>query len=120
MKNLNIILIAILSLLSLTACSSTKSDVNPSQNEALNSVTKSNVQKKKDASMQKSLDAWLKNEWTPTVEKDELIKTKNQDETRDFKLQEYVDKSEVYMRESNSTTQDSHYKRMESMPVIGK
>jgi hypothetical protein len=119
MRNLKITIVATISILSLSSCSS-NSSVAPSRNEALNSVTNSTAEKNNKGSMQKSLDIWLKNEWTPKVEKDEAIKAKNQDKDRDFKLQEYVDKSEVYMRESNSTTKDSHYKRMESMPVIGK
>ncbi|WP_415397589.1 hypothetical protein [Sulfurimonas sp. CS5] len=119
MKNLKITIIATISILSLSSCSS-NTTVAPSQNESLNSVTNSTAEKNNKGSMQKSLDSWLKDEWTPKVEKDEDIKAKNQDKERDFKLQEYIDKSEVYMKESNSTTQDSHYKKMESMPVIGK
>ncbi|WP_373034986.1 hypothetical protein [Sulfurimonas sp.] len=119
MENLKITIIATICMLGLNACGSNAS-VSPSQNEALNSVTNSTAEKNNKGSMQKSLDGWLKDEWTPKVEKDEAIKEKNQDKTRDFRIQDYVEKSEVYIRESNSTTQDSHYKKMESMPVIGK
>jgi hypothetical protein len=119
MKNLKTTIIATICIVCLNSCSS-NATVSPSQNEALNSVTNSTAKKDNEGTMQKTLDGWLKDEWTPKVEKDEAIKAKNQDKTRDFKLQEYVEKSEVYMKESNSTTKDSHYKKMESMPVIGK
>ncbi|WP_321777581.1 hypothetical protein [Sulfurimonas sp.] len=121
MKNLNITIITTFIILTFNACSP-KTDVAPSQNEALNSITSSTVQKKNDGAMQKSLDKWLNDEWTPKTQKDKNIKAKDADKTRDFTLQEYVDKSEVYMKESKSNTKDteSHSKKMESIPVIGK
>ena len=70
--------------------------------------------------MQKALDNWIKDDWTPTVEKDKDIKNKNSDIERDFKLQEYADKIAVYMRENNSSKEPSHYEKINSMPVIGK
>ncbi len=120
MKKLNTIIITILTLLTFSACSQ-KTSVAPSQNKALNSVTNSTAQKESNGVMQKSLDKWLKDEWTPTVEKDETIKAKNQDKTRDFTLQEYVDKSGVYIKEKESEgkTTQSHVEKMKSMPVIG-
>jgi len=120
MKKLNILIIAALTTLSTTGCTTTKVG-NPSQNSALNSVTSSGKNQKSGA-MQNSLDSWLKDDWTPSVEKDEKIKAKYQDENRDFTLQEYVDKSEAYVKDKNTTTynkENSHSERMKSMPVIG-
>ncbi len=118
MKKLNLTLLTTLTLLTFSACSS-KPIHAPSQNKALNSVTSSTAQKEKDGAMQQSLDKWLNDEWTPIVEKDEIIKEKYKDEKRDFTLQEYVDKSEVYIRDTNSSYENSHSQKMKSMPVIG-
>jgi hypothetical protein len=117
MKNSIKTITLILTALTLGACSSGKV-VNPSQNSALNSVSSS--QKEKKGAMQESLDNWLNKEWTPIIEKDEVIKEKYSDEKRDFTLQEYVEKSEIYMKESNATTKNSHVDKINAMPVIGK
>ncbi len=117
MNKLTLLTITTLSILSLTSCNSANG-VNPSQNKALNSVTQA-TNKEEDGAIQKSLDNWLKNEWTPIVEKDEAIKEKNKDKSRDFTLQEYVDKSELYIKEHNSSIKNSHSEMMKSMPIIG-
>lgn len=119
MNNFKLIIIGITSVLNFTSCSSNHA-FSPSKNVELNNITKSTAEKKSIGSMQQSLDRWLENEWTPKVEENSTIKFKNQDKDRDFTLQEYIDKSKVYMRESNSTTQDSHYQKVKSLPVIGK
>jgi len=113
--------------------------VTPSQNGDLNKVSNSNG-KAKSGLMQKSLDNWLKNEWTPTVNKDKKvqnkymkkvdIKRKNssndtekkyvEDKERNFRLQEYVDKATAYSKAHPSDDKDSNVKKLESMPVIGK
>lgn len=48
-----------------SACSKVDG-VNPSQNQALNSVS-GKTEKKKSGYMQQALDNWLKNEWEPIV-----------------------------------------------------
>ncbi|MEK6659033.1 MAG: hypothetical protein AABY36_05070 [Campylobacterota bacterium] len=112
------LILAVLAVALLTSCSKVDG-ANPSQNKALNSV--SGVQEnKKGGYMQSKLDSWVKEEWTPAVEKNETIKKKNEDENRNFVLQEYVDKMEVYNKEHNSTTAESHTQKVSSMPVIGK
>ena len=58
----------------MTACGTSKS-VAPSQNSALNNISNSNG-KAKTGYMQSGLDSWLKDEWTPVVEKDEEIREK--------------------------------------------
>lgn len=119
MKNLTTVTFVVFALLSLSSCSSSQT-VNPSQNKALNSVSASNQGTEVKGAMQNSLDNWLEKEWTPTVEKNETIKTKNEDKGRDFKIQEYVEKIEVYKKESNSSVEESHLKKINTLPVIGK
>jgi maltose-binding protein MalE len=118
MKNLNTLGILSLSILILSSCSS-KTTTAPSQNKALNSITISNAEKKNDGTMQKSLDRWLKDDWTPTISKDNDIKVKEKDKSRDFTLQEYIDKSEVYIENSDSSHEESHSQKIKSLPVIG-
>ncbi|MBL0708711.1 MAG: hypothetical protein JJW00_06665 [Sulfurimonas sp.] len=118
MKNLNITITTSILLLSLSACSS-KTATSPSQNEALNSVTNTTAQKEKDGIMQRSMDSWIKDEWTPKTQKDEKVKTLDKDESRDFKIQEYVDKSQTYLKDSDAKETQSHTKKVNSLPVIG-
>ncbi len=117
MNKLILLSITTLSILSLTSCNSSNG-VSPSQNKAVNGVTQATTYKE-DGAMQQSLDNWLNKEWTPTVEKDETIKKINQDKSRNFTLQEYVDKAVVYSKEDNSSTEKSHSEEMNSLPVIG-
>jgi len=123
----------------LSGCA-TDAPVAPSQNSDLNKISNSHGTEKAGL-MQKSLDNWLKNEWTPTVNKDKKIQKKYlkkeeakattntgndteekyvEDEERNFTLQEYVDKASVYMKAHPSDEKDSNVKKLESMPVIGK
>jgi len=63
-------------LILLTACHKIDG-VNPAQNKALNTI--SGIKEKKQSGyMQQALDNWIKNDWTPTVEKNEKIKRKKQ------------------------------------------
>ena len=105
-------------LFSLNACSSNTSP-NPSQNSALNSITHA-TQDSKNGSMQNSLNTWFKTEWTPIVKKDKKISKNYTDENRSFTLQEYVDKAVIYHKENSNSEIDSHSKKINSMPVIGK
>jgi hypothetical protein len=112
--------------------------VAPSQNSDLNKISNSGG-KEKPGLMQKSLNSWLKNEWTPTVNKDKKIQKKYlkkenvkgsrnnnseekyvEDKERNFTLQEYVDKASVYMKAHPSDDKESNVKKLENMPVIGK
>lgn len=92
--------------------------------------------------MQNSLDNWLKDEWTPTVEQDSNIQKKymkeevvvegetnttksqevkyTEDKERAFTLQEYVDKAVAYQKAKPNDENSSHVKQMESLPAIGK
>jgi len=124
----------------------TDAPVAPSQNSDLNKISNSHGTEKPGL-MQKSLDSWLKNEWTPTVNKDKKVQKKymkkvdadstnsnaNTEETnnnteekyvedreRNFTLQEYVDKASAYMKAHPSDEKDSNVEKLKSMPVIGK
>jgi len=118
MKNLNLLSLSIITLIILSSCSS-NAGIAPSQNKSLNRTTISTAGQESEDTIQKSLDKWLKNDWTPTVEKNETIKTNNKDKSRDFTIQEYVDKSEIYIDKSDSNYENSHSQKMNSMPVIG-
>ena len=129
----------------LTSCASSKTEVAPSQNTALNSISKSNAATKKEGAMQKSLDAWLHDDWEATVSKDKKIQKKymkeekvqqneqtqtSANETKEshfvdkedknFTLQEYVDKASAYMKAKPNDYNSSNVHKLESMPVIGK
>lgn len=93
--------------------------VAPSQNNELNRVSPMPVATSEGGAMQKSLDEWTEKEWTPTVEKDEKIKSMNEDEGRPFTLQEYIDKAEVYMANKPKSDTPSHAEALEQLPVIG-
>ena len=92
--------------------------VSPTQNKALNNVSPTN-QEKKDGAMQKSLDTWLEKEWTPTVHKDEEMKKIDENKSRDFTLQEYVDKAGAYIKNKPKSDEPSMKEKMDAMPAIG-
>lgn len=119
MKNSLTLFIALHFLLLFSGCSSLDGR-NPSQNEALNAVSSSGSHKSKPGSMQQVLDNWIEKEWTPTIERNETIKNVNEDDSRDFTLQEFVDKAVFYHREKNSTSKESHTQKINDLPVIGR
>lgn len=145
MKQLIITTVSILSITFISGCSS-KTEVAPSQNSALNNISPSGKDKKAGY-MQKSLDSWLKEEWTPTVTQDKKIQKKYmkkvavsnngennttaqegteaesyyvEDDDRNFTLQEYVDKAKAYIDSKPNNYEKSYTKKVESMPIIGK
>jgi hypothetical protein len=63
MKASHMIVISLSALL-LSACSN-HAGVSPSQNSSLSSVTPNSADEAKGGAMQKALDSWLKEEWTP-------------------------------------------------------
>lgn len=93
MKQLIIITASTLSIAFFSACSSS-SQAAPSQNSALNSISNSG-QNSKSGYMQKSLDSWLKDDWTPTVNEDKDIQEK------------YMKKSEPSQKETKISTSDT-------------
>jgi len=75
MKQLIIISQTVLALSFLSGCGSATPTA-PSQNSALNSISKSNAAKEKKGIMQESLDSWLESDWTPTIQKNKKIQDK--------------------------------------------
>jgi hypothetical protein len=136
MKQLITTTLTISAFILLSGCA-TDAPVAPSQNSDLNKISNSHGTEKPGL-MQKSLNSWLKNEWTPTVNKDKKVQKKYlkkvdaeetnndtqekyvEDKERNFTLQEYVDKASVYMKAHPSVENASNVKKLESMPVIGK
>lgn len=94
--------------------------VNPSQNSALNTISPSQSQNDGNGLLQKKTDTFIKEDWTPTIEQNSTIKVINEDSSRDFKLQEYVDKAEVYLDAQPDSNKTSHKEKMDKMPAIGK
>jgi len=119
MKHLIIIFLSTLVTISFSGCSS-KEGVTPSENKALNDVSPAH-KTKKGYYLQKKLDGWLKNDWTPTMKKNEVVEKKyEENSSRNFTLQEYVEKAALYIKTHPSDPEHSHMKKLESMPVIGK
>jgi len=139
MKNSTKIILTTFSLVLLSGCEGSKPSA-PSQNKALDAVSPTHKTAKKGA-MQNSLDSWLKDEWTPTVEKDKKIQEKymtkkkpklvtnsdrnstnkgyTENKERSFTLQEYVDKAAVYM-DAQGQSSESNVEKLDTMPGIGK
>ena len=147
MKNFTQLTLTISTVIFLSACGGSSMPA-PSQNTALNSVSSSSATKKAGL-MQTSLDNWLKDDWTPSVEKDENIRKKYmkeqkgttvsksdtvenststtkqestyvEDTDRDFTLQEYVDKTGAYIKAHEGEHKASNVKKLNTLPVIGK
>ena len=68
------ITLTILSSSLIIGCSALSSNA-PSQNSALNNISNSNG-KAEDGYMQKTMDAWFANEWTPIISQDKEIQEK--------------------------------------------
>ena len=123
-----------LSLAFLVGCS-TNTAIPPSQNEVLNSISKSNTTKKNSYFMQKKFDHFINDEYEPTISKNKEIQKKYMDkkvdvntsevtyvdrESDSFTLQETVDKFKAYMDAKPSDYSKSNVTKLEKMPVIGK
>ncbi|MDQ7068523.1 MAG: hypothetical protein Q9M40_11395 [Sulfurimonas sp.] len=106
--------------MTLIGCS-TQTLQTPSENKALNSISKSNAKKKNSYYMQNATDSFLKNEWKEKVLEDKEIKEKYPEkENHPFTLQEYVDKVEVYSGKADANKSRSNVSKLQSMPVIGE
>jgi len=142
MKQLTIITNTLAAIILLSGCSQSTT-VAPSQNSALNSISKSNASKERKGVMQNSLDNWFKTEWEPSISKDKVVQEKYMEaveeenlETnasskksvinyrdkkgRPFTLQEYVDKASAYIKSQPNDYEHSNVKKLESLPAIGK
>ena len=119
----------------------------PSQNDALNSVSKSSADTKEKGYLQEHLDSWLQNDWEKNTEgfeksdeqkstskkntqiqqrdavkeekKEVSLEKSAKEEDDSFTLQHYVDKIKYY-NEHKKSSGPSHVEELEKMPVIGK
>ena len=116
--------------------------VAPSQNASLQTVSPSSTAANEGGAMQRSLDAWLKEEWTPltaapagqtektpsnggTVTTSSAVQTPEAKDDEPFTLQKYADKWKVYHENKakmneGKPKEPSHVDMMNSLPVVGK
>ncbi|MGZ5209127.1 MAG: hypothetical protein ACXWB0_08935 [Sulfuricurvum sp.] len=116
--------------------------VTPSQNPALNTLSPSTTAVSEGGVMQRNLDGWLKEEWTPltttpsqkeekgtqaAIPKEELdSRLRGNDESNtSFGLQKYVDKWKKYHENKDKMNEGkpkeaSNVENLEKLPVIGK
>jgi len=131
-------LYATVSALILSGCAASTTGVTPSQNSNLQAVSPSGTTEAEKGAMQRALDNWLKEEWTPmttstvktTKSPDGKVVTTTAavaepaDETS-FTLQKYADKWKMYheneakMKEGKPKDA-SNVDYLDRMPVIGK
>lgn len=116
----------------------TNATVSPSQNPSLQAVSPNTAASSEGGAMQRSLDTWLKEEWTPltapaaTKPKEDATKSVEVDSTaskaedeKPFTLQSFADKWKVYheneakMKEGKPK-EPSHIDAVNALPVIGK
>lgn len=128
-------IILTISLLLLVGCTQTNPATTSSHND-MNKISPDRADAK-PGYMQNSLDAFLKDDWEPTVTKDKEIQKKymkkkeeektqssqetyEEDKDRAFTLQEYVDKAVAYSKAKPNDYNSSNTKKLDVMPVIGK
>jgi hypothetical protein len=141
MSQTSLFLSVVASLLILTGCAN-REGVAPSQNSSLHSVSPSTTAVSEGGAMQRSLDSWLKEEWTPmtktvpvatkttapdgtVVTTTTMVEVPEVEDNEPFTLQKYADKWKVY-HESKAKMMEGKPKEpsnidlMNSLPVIGK
>ncbi|MDP3302214.1 MAG: hypothetical protein Q8S36_09645 [Sulfuricurvum sp.] len=116
----------------------TNATVSPSQNPSLQAVSPNTAADSQGGTMQRSLDTWLKEEWTPltapvaTRPKEDATQRVEVDSTaskaedeKPFTLQSFADKWKVYheneakMKEGKPK-EASHIDAVNALPAIGK
>lgn len=128
-----------LSTLVLSGCAANTTGVAPSQNNNLQTVSPSDTAASEGGAMQRSLDKWLKEEWTPmtaapstetttpdakVVTTTKEVVTEPADETS-FTLQKYADKWKAYHEKQAKLNEGkpkdpSHIDYLDRIPAIGK
>ena len=129
-----------LSTLVLSGCAANTTGVAPSQNSNLQTVSPSGTAEAEGGAMQRALDKWLKEEWTPmtaapstetaTTPDGKVVTTTKEvvappaDETS-FTLQKYADKWKAYNEKQAKLNEGkpkeaSNVEKLERMPIIGK
>lgn len=105
--------------------------VSPSQNSSLNAISPSTTATSEGGSMQRSLDTWLKEEWTPLsapssgASASSSALTAQPEDNTPFTLQKYADKWKIYHENKEKMKEGkpkeaSHMEMMQSLPVVGK
>lgn len=135
------LLTAAVSTLLLVGCAN-REGVTPSQNASLHSVSPNTPATSEGGAMQRALDSWLKEEWTPLTKTSQVttttttpdgkvltetktVEVPKTDANETFTLQKYVDKWKVYQENKEKMNEGkpkdpSHIDMMNRMPLIGK
>lgn len=139
------VFIPLMGLILLSGCSY-RSSLSPSQNSSLQAVSPSSTTTSEPGMMQRSLDSWLREEWTPltapkssastvqpksttvipqTSRANAVVDIEPNVDAQPFTLQTYVDKWKVYHEKKAKMNEGkpkeaSNSEKLESMPVIGK
>ncbi|MDD2780806.1 hypothetical protein [Sulfuricurvum sp.] len=135
------LLTAAMSALLLSGCAN-REGVAPSQNASLHAVSPSTTATSEAGSMQRSLDGWLKEEWTPmtktatvtttttmpdgkVITETKMVEVPEPVDTEPFTLQKYADKWKVYHENKakmmeGKPKEPSNVDLVNSLPVIGK
>ena len=117
----------------------TNATVSPSQNPSLQAVSPNTAATSEGGVMQRSLDTWLKDEWTPlttpkaaqqskegTTKNTEVASTTSKvEDEKPFTLQSFADKWKVYHENEAKMNEGkpkeaSHIDAVNALPVIGK
>lgn len=101
------------------AVASKATTVSPSQNKALSAVSPLSSTTKGDNPMQKELNKWIKKRWTPIIDKNATFKKLDENKSRPFKLQEYVNKISYYLAHKPKQKGPSNVQKLDKLPVIG-
>lgn len=131
-----------IALLLFGGCAANTTGVTPSQNTKLQTVSPNSAEVGEDGPMQRALDRWLKEEWTPLTEGEKVTTTKTMpdgkvvveektievskaDTNETFTLQKFVDKWKVYQENKEKMNagkpkDPSHIDMLNRMPLIGK
>ncbi len=137
----SLLLTAAASTLLLVGCAN-KEGVAPSQNSSLHAVSPSTTATSEGGAMQRSLDSWLKEEWSPmtktapvtttttmpdgkVVTEIKMVEVPEPVDNEPFTLQKYADKWKVYHENKakmmeGKPKEPSNIDLVNSLPVIGK
>jgi hypothetical protein len=135
---MNASLSIIMSAFVLVGCS-TNATVPPSQNPSLQAVSPNTAAVSRGGAMQRSLDTWLKEEWSPLTTPKAIPQSKEStvnsidvastlpksEEEKPFTLQSFADKWKVYHENEAKINEGkpkeaSHIDAVNALPVIGK
>jgi len=107
-----------LSLLALFYGCSYTTQATPKQKSALEKYSPTATDKKEKGILQIQLDKWLQGEWQSSIDKNETLKKRENDKSRSFKLQDFVDKAVNYYHLHKDDNRSSHQDSLQKLPVI--